>query len=527
MSQITATPLTIPDVVSRYAEWQPDDEAVICDDLRLTWSDFVAAYHQVANALIARGLNKGDKICLLTRSGAEMLILIFGVVKAGGIIVPLSPLFEEQSVARMIQRSEARFLFATKDNRAKVDAIHGDLGDLLTDALIAVDFDADGWTSYSAFLGGASADDPGIPLSPDDDFNIMYTSGTTGDPKGMVHSHQSRLLYPLGWGTATQIGPGATVLLTTPLYHNGTWITMLPALHHGGKVIIMTKFNASDFLRLVQDEKVTHTFAVPTQLIVSLELSDFDIYDTRALQVILTGGSPLPTTTFDETRQRFPHTDLMEIYGMSEGFATMVGPGDYARGKAGSVGRPIRSVHTDVKLVGADNEEARQGEIGEIVGISALAMKEYYKDPERTEETLWRDESGRAYLRSGDLGRIDKDGYVYVVGRTKDMVISGGVNIFPIDIEEVFMQHPEILEVAVIGIPHDKWGETPLLLALMRDSAEVSETEVMEWGNQRLAKYQRVFDVEFRDNFPRNAFDKIMKRELREPYWEGRDSDIV
>ena len=527
MSQLTATPLTIPDVVSRYADWQSGDEAVVCGDQRFTWAEFVAAYHRVANALIARGLEKGEKVCLLTRSGAEMLILIFGVVKAGGTVVPLSPLFEEQGIARMIERSDSRLLFATENNRAKVEAIRDSLGGLPSDGLIAVDFDAAGWTGFDAFLGDAHSDDPGIPLSSDDDFSIMYTSGTTGDPKGMVHSHKSRLLYPLGWGTAAQIGPGATVLLATPLYHNGTWITMLPALHHGGKVVIMPKFDAGDFLRLVQDEKVTHTFAVPTQLIVSLERPDFDSYDTSALRVILTGGSPLPRTTYEETRRRFPHTDLMEIYGMSEGFATMVGPEDYARGKEGSVGRPIRSIHTDVKLVGADGKEASPGEIGEIVGISALAMKGYYKDPERTEETLWRDDTGRAYLRSGDLGRIDEDGYVYVVGRTKDMVISGGVNIFPIDIEEVFMQHPDVLEVAVIGIPHEKWGETPMLLALTKDGATTSEAEIMRWGNARLAKYQRVSGVEFRNSFPRNAFDKIMKRELREPYWEGRESDIV
>ncbi|MEC9152717.1 MAG: AMP-binding protein [Pseudomonadota bacterium] len=527
MSMITATPLTIPDVVSRYADWQPQDEAVICEDKRLKWMDFVAAYHQVANSLIDRGLRKGDKVCLLTRSGAEMLILIFGVVKAGGVVVPLSPLFETQAVTRMIDRSESRLLFATEDNRAKVDAIRSKLTGLDPDGYIAMDFDANGWTSFAAFHGDASTTDPGIPITPDDDFNIMYTSGTTGEPKGMVHSHKSRLLYPLGWGTATQIGPGATVLLATPLYHNGTWITMLPALHHGGKVVIMPKFDAADFLRLVQDEKVTHTFAVPTQLIVSLEHPEFDSYNTSTLQVILTGGSPLPRTTFDETQRRFPHTNLREIYGMSEGFATMVGPEDYARGKEGSVGRPIRSVHTDVKLVGSDGKEASPGEIGEIVGISALAMKGYYKDPDRTEETLWRDDLGRTYLRSGDLGRIDADGYVYVVGRTKDMVISGGVNIFPIDIEEVFMQHPEVLEVAVIGIPHEKWGETPLLLALMKSGAASAEEEIMVWGNARLAKYQRVSGVEFRKCFPRNAFDKIMKRKLREPYWEGRESDIV
>lgn len=527
MSDVGVPGLTIPDVVSRYAEWQPDAEAIVCGDERLNWAEFVAAYHRVANALIAWGLKKDDKVCLLTRSSAEMVVLIFAVVKAGGTVVPLSPLFEPRGIARMITRSDSRLLFATQDNLAKVEAVRGDLTSLASDGLIAVDFEAEGWTGLDEFSAGASTDDPGVPLSLDDDFNIMYTSGTTGEPKGTIHSHMSRLLYPLGWGAAIRIGNGASALLATPLYHNGTWITMLPALHHGGKIVIMPKFDAAAFLQLVQQEKCTHTFVVPTQLIVTMELAEFDEYDTRSLGVILTGGSPLPSTTFADARRRFPHSDLMEIYGMSEGFATLIGPEDYARGKAGSVGRPMHFINTDVKLVGPDGKETAPGEIGEIVGTSALVMKGYYKDPVRTEETLWHDGNGQCYLRSGDLGRIDEDGYVYVVGRSKDMVISGGVNIYPVDIEEVFMKHPDISEVAVIGVPHEKWGETPLLLALLKEGATASEPEVMNWGNERLAKYQRVSGVEFRDAFPRNALDKIMKRELREPYWKGRDSEIA
>jgi long-chain acyl-CoA synthetase len=526
-SNVSIPGITIPDVVSGYAYRTPDAEAVVCGDRRLTWSEFVDAYHRSANALIRAGLNKGDKVCLLMVNSVEMVVMMMATLKAGGVLVPLSPLFDSDTLARMMARVEANFLFASADHVSKVASMPESGGKLRKRTDVVVGGDASGWLSYDEFIAQSPSVDPGVTLLLDDDFNVMFTSGTTGDPKGAVHSHLARLLYPLGVGVELGIHRDATALLATPLYHNGTWLTMLPTLHHGGKIVILPKFDAAQFLNLVQQERCTHSFLVPSQLIVLMELSGFATYDTRSLGVILTGGSPLSPTTFDAVRERFAHSDLLEIYGMSEGFCTFVGPKDYAQGKGGSVGRAAHFVNTDVKLIGPDDQEVGIGEIGEVVGTSAWLMKGYYNDAERTAETLWRDDKGVDYLRSGDLGRIDKEGYLSIVGRSKDMIISGGVNVFPVDVEDIFMQHPEVREVAVIGVPHPKWGETPLLLVLLRDGASVSEATLMAWGNERLGAYQRVSRVEFRDSFPRNSLDKIMKRELREPYWAGRDSELV
>ncbi|MBM3491489.1 MAG: AMP-binding protein [Alphaproteobacteria bacterium] len=517
--------LCIPDVLSAHARWQPEALAVVGEGVRLTWRQFVADFHRLANALLARGLRKDDKVALLMRSSPEMLTAIAAIAKAGGVVVPLSPLFDPPAIGRMLVRSGSRFVIATAENRAALDRLRDTLPEVAE--FIAADFAAAGWIDYPRLLAGQPDSEPRVSLRLDDDFNIMFTSGTTGEPKGTVHSHLSRLLYPLGWGLPIGLNQRPVTLLATPLYHNGTWISGLPTLHHGGTAVIVPKFEPRRFLELLAAERATHCFLVPTQLIGLLELDDLERHDTASWRAVLCGGSALPRTVFEAMRRRLPRVSFFEIYGMSEGFATFVGPDDYAAGKVGSVGKPLLAVNTDIRIVDAQGREAATGEVGEVVGTSALMMKGYYRDPKRTEEGLWRDPQGHAYLRSGDLGRLDADGYLYIVGRTKDMILSGGVNIYPIDIEEAFMQHPEVLEVACIGVPHERWGETPILLALMKPGAKVDAAGLLAWGNARLAKYQRVARVEFRASFPRNALDKILKRELREPYWRGRPSDIV
>jgi acyl-CoA synthetase (AMP-forming)/AMP-acid ligase II len=374
---------------------------------------------------------------------------------------------------------------------------------------------------------GSPTTDPGLRIALDDSISILYTSGTTGVPKGMEHSHLARLLYPLGLGPLMQIGADSRAVLATPMYHNGTWTTMLPTLYAGGTVVILPKFTARGFQTAVETERCTHAFMVPTQLVLTLEPQTFEPSRLATMRVIMCSGSPLSSDTFRRMRESLPDLEFCEIYGMGEGFMTFIGSQDYAAGKAGSVGRPITSLDTDIRIIGPDDRELPQGGIGEIVGYSALLLKGYYRDAVRTAASLWtHPESGLQYLRSGDAGFYDTDGYLHLSGRLKDMIISGGVKIYAIDIEDAFMRHPEVQDVAVIGVPHEKWGETPLLLVIMRPGARATEEQLLEWGNARLGKTQRVSRVEFRTSFPRNTLDKILKRELREPYWAGMSRPI-
>jgi acyl-CoA synthetase (AMP-forming)/AMP-acid ligase II len=278
----------------------------------------------------------------------------------------------------------------------------------------------------------------------------------------------------------------------------------------------MSKFDPNSFLELVEKEKCTHAMMVPTQYIVIMAQPKFDKYDLTSLEMLASGSAPLRANTKSEIIDRFK-CKLVEIYGLSEGPGTMLSPEDVER-KMGSVGKPVLGY--DIRIINEDGQELSAGEVGEIVGYGAFLMKEYYKQPEKTAEVIWKDELGRTYLKTGDVGLLDEEGYLYILDRKKDMIISGGMNIFASDIEGIIGKHEAVFDVAVIGVPHDKWGETPIALVIPKKGSEVEPDDIKIWANERLAKYQRVAWIEFRQDFPRNPGGKVLKRELRQPYWE-------
>ena len=313
---------------------------------------------------------------------------------------------------------------------------------------------------------------------------------------------------------------GTTGILTTPMYSNGTWIVWLPTIMAGGTVIIMPHFDPRSFLELVERERATHTFMVPTQYVGTLAVPDFDGFDISSLEVVVCVGSPLMKETKDQILRRFG-CKLAELYGLTGGIATILQP-EVVREKIGSVGVPWMG--WDIRIIDNSGHELTRGQIGEIVGRSTFLMRGYHRRPDMTREVTWIDELGRTYLRTGDVGRLDDDGYLYLLDRKKDMIISGGQNVYPIDIESVLLAHPEVSEAAVIGIPHEKWGETPLALVVLRPEATVQADKLREWVNAQLASYQRVAALEFREMLPRNQLGKLLKRELREPYWKSGDA---
>ena len=404
-------------------------------------------------------------------------------------------------------------LFASAKTRSLVEAFDPPSSVIR----VAADFAAPGWTTLGELSDGASGDEPHVRYASADPFNIIYSSGTTGLPKGIVHSHRARRHW--SWSNAIEMrfAHDSVALITTPLYSNGTWFMLLPPLLLGATIVLMEQFSTEGFLALVGRHRVSHSFVVPAQCQMILDDPGLAAADLSSLQMLLSAGSSLRASVRAEVERRITPR-LYELYGYSEGFAAIIGPEDAAR-KPGSVGRPV--VGFDVRIIDEQGRELAAGEAGEIAGAGGGVMLGYHGNAEATAALVWRDATGRAFVRGGDIGKLDEDGFLYIMDRKKDMILSGGFNVFPADIEAIVAQHDEVQDVTVIGIPHPRWDEAPFALVIRRDGASASESDILAWANDRLAKTQRLAGLEFRNDFPRNALGKVIKRTMREPYWQA------
>lgn len=511
--------LLYTDLIRINATLQGGKPAVICGDERLSWRDFHARSNQVANALLAHGLQRGDRVCLVMNSSIRMFELIWGVIKAGGVVVPLNVMMAGDSLALTIEDCRATMLVADDSTLDAVEAVRGQLACLRPEDYFVTGRAPGSWQSIDALVAGAGSDDVPVRLTHADSMNIIYSSGSTGVPKGIEHSHFARHVYSLGFGPGLEMNSRSVAICTTPLYTNGTWITMLPAVYWGGTTVLMSRFSATGFFETVERERCTHVFMVPTQYIVLLESDAARRHDLGSMRVLLSGGQAISSKTVEGLKALFPQARQFECYGITEGFITLAAPEDKALpGKERTVGRPMFG--GEIVILDDEGNVLPPGSVGDIAGYGPALMKGYFRRPEVTSKMIWRDSTGRSFLRSGDLGHLDEDGYLYIAGRIKDMIKSGGINVYASDIEEAFMRHPDVVEVAAIGVPHEKWVETPLLLAIVREGAALTPDELKEWGNARLGKWQRVSAVEFRTAFPRATHDKVLKRALRDPYWK-------
>jgi len=506
------------DAITHHARLHGGRVAVVCGGQRLTWAQLDEQLNQLANALIGLGCTKGTKVCMLLPNGIPAFVLFWATVRAGCVIVPLNMMLDDASLGRLAGASDGVLLFANAFSRSQVDRIRGDLPNIRRDGFFLFGDDADqvpGWASAAALIASGSKDKPPVKVEPDDSMTIFYSSGTTGTPKGIEHSHFGRLNYCYGFGPGLGVNRYSVAVCSTPIYASGTMITMLPTIYYGGKVVLLSKFSPAAFFDAVASEGGTHSFMVPAMYVSLLQHPDHSA-DLSSLKVMVSAGQTMPMATRAELATRFPGAEVYEVYGMTEGFFTLAIPGDFALGKRNTVGKP--GFLEDVRIIDDEGQELPIGETGEIVAYGAGMMKGYHARPDLTAETLWISPDGRTFLRSGDLGNFDADGFLYVSGRKKDMIKSGGINIFAVDLEEVLMTHPAVGEVAVVGAPHPRWMETPIGLVVLNPGATVDAQDLLEWVNTRLAKYQRLSRVILRTDFPRATYGKIQKDKLREEY---------
>ena len=515
--QIDDAQVFLPDLMATHAKFHPDKEAVVCGPVRRTWGDFDRNMNRIANGLIGAGIGRGDKVAVLMGNSVDILEVMFGIVRAGACVVPLSGLLTADQIAGLITDSGSVAVFCSAEYRDHIDEKRAVLASIRDNGFIAWGFEGAGWTGFDAFLAGAGAANPGVRHAMGDDFNIIYSSGTTGLPKGIVQTHRARQHWSFSNAIEMRFHANCRALTTTALYSNGTWLMVLPTLFVGGTLVVLPEFGPKAFLETVERERITHTFMVPTQFIVTLAEPEFDRFDLSSIETVLCAGSALRPDTKAEVLARLT-PNLYDLYGFSEGFATMNRPQMHAQ-KPDSVGTPVLGF--DFRIVDDDGNEVPTGAAGEIAGYGAGMMKEYHNRPDATAEAILQTHDGRTFLRSGDIGKVDEDGCLYILDRKKDMIISGGFNIFPADIEAIVGGHDEVSDVTVIGVPHEKWGESPLALVIAKPGADPDR--ILAWSNDRLAKHQRLVGVEFRDEFPRNALGKVLKRMLREPYWRTVD----
>jgi long-chain acyl-CoA synthetase len=506
--------LELSGLIAHHARFRPDATAVVFRDQRLSYRAFAARVARVGNLLRSLGIGPGDKVATAAANSLELLETYWAVPSIGATLVPLSPLLMGPGLASLLQGSDARCLVTQRALLPVLESIR----DRLPPHVLLIDGEAGGCIDYRARAAAMPDHLEPVAVSPEDLFNIMFTSGTTGQPKGIMLPHRVRAMYGALFASAYRMTPESRTLHTGAIVFNGAFVTMMPTFYLGATYVLLPQFDAGATLDAIERERITHAMLVPAQIVALLGSPRFDPQRLQSLECILSLGAPLLLGDRERLNEQLPGR-LYELYGLTEGFVTILDRDDAVR-KSGSVGVP--PAFSALRIVREDGQEAAPGEPGEIVGRAPIAMTGYYRRPDLTAETL-RD----GWIHTGDVGYVDGEGYLHLVDRKKDMIDSGGVKVYPRDIEEIAARHPAVREVAVFGVPHDKWGETPLAAVILRADATVSAEALRDWINERVgARYQRVSQVVVMPDFPRSAAGKTLKRELREPYWAGQGRRI-
>lgn len=511
MSALAVKQLDLARLIAGQAQSHPQRPALHCAGRWWNFAELADYSRHFARALLHSGLQPGQAFATVLGNRAELVAAYWAAALSGVVIVPCSPLLAPVGLAALLNNCQAELVIGDaarlellQNTRAlKVPARHWLVVD---DAPLP-----EGFAAYPDWLARAPQDLPVPAPAGDMPYNIMYSSGTTGLPKGIVHSAAVRAMYSTLFANAWRMTPESIVLHAGSLVFNGAMLTFFPWLYLGCRYLLHTRFDAAQVLAAIEREQVTHIVMVPAQIAALLNLPDYRPERLRSLRMLQSVGAPLPMNYKQQLAKDLPGA-FYELYGLTEGFMTVL-DGPEAAEHLETVGRPMG--FTEISIRDANGAPLPAGEIGEICGRGPLLMQGYHEQPELTAAAYYGD-----WLRSGDLGYQDAQGYLFLVDRQKDMLLSGGVNVYPRDIEEVVMQHPAVVEAAVFGVPHERWGEAPVAAVICR--APLQAAELAEWVNARVAaKYQRLIAVQILDEFPRNVAGKILKRDLREAWGAG------
>lgn len=501
MSRLAEPFGSFPEILMEWSRIKGDECALRDERRAVYWAELVGLIERLAARLVETGLQRGQSVAILGTSSVEYALVFLAAMRAGGVAAPLTTSASAQQLTGMAADSGAIHLFI---NSAKAAELGPDfMADLIRVPLESID-------QWMAPPGSRA---PQFVPAPDDAFNIIYSSGTTGIPKGIVHSHKMRWRQ-FAPTALSYLGAGLDVrsLASTPLYSNTTMVAFLPVLLAGGCVRVMGKFDCGGWLAHAQADRTTITMLVPVQYQRLMDFAGFDDFDLSALKLKYCTSAPFSAELKRQVLARMPG-GLIEIYSMTEGGVVCLLAAHEFPDKLHTVGRPAPG--SELKVLDDNDREVPPGTPGNMVGRSLTMMSGYKNRPDKTAEAQWIDPAtGEAWMRMGDIGRVDAEGFVELVGRAKDMIISGGFNIYPSDLEAELLKEAGVVEAAVVGVPSRAWGETPVGFAVLRDDADAAG--ILAAVNARLGKTQRLAALHPIAEMPRSHIGKLLKSDLRD-----------
>jgi len=497
------TPMLMGDGLRRNA-WKVPLKIAAKDRFReTTYGEFNARVNQLARGLLSLGVRKGDGVALSVGNRIEHLEIVFATGKIGALAIPLDVKWKSLELASVLAAFEPKIIMLQEDCVAEF-AKAKELRDL--SFLKAISLSAD--LSYSGLLDGRSSEEPKVEVSEDDPFAILLTSGTTGFPKGCLTTHRTFVFHCINNAIEKGLGAHDKAILSSPLYFNAGRSFTLGIIYFGGTMILHERFDAEEVLKTIAREKVTYVGAVPTMCERMLQVLETKKYDTSSLRCLAITGGKVHPAVLEALKQKITPNIYRTYASTDSGQMAISKPGDMDK-KPNAAGRPVWCV--DLRIVDDKSDPLQVGEVGEIVCQSPLATHGYYKNPEATNASF-RD----GWFYTGDLGYFDEEGFLFVVGRKKDMVKSGGISLYPLEIESVIYNHPEVLEAAVIGVPDTQWGEAVKAVVVLKAGSSLEPEALIGFCKERLSAYKVPKSVEIRSSLPLTEIGKVNKVKLRE-----------
>ena len=478
--------------------------AIEFNDKEVTFDNINKTSNKIANALRNISVNKGDRVALFHANSLELINFFNGTIKNGSIVVPMNTYFKEIEAKHMLNDSGAKVILTDKERLPIIKKILSELNFLKH----VITVDSNEFIDFNDFIKDASDKNPDVEINDDDGSIIFYTSGTTGRCKGALLSHKNMESDLEALKQTWHLTDKDKLLLTLPLYHiHGLGVALCSSFYNGYSSLLRKRFDPEEVLKLIEDKKTTLFMGVPTMYIKILEVKDKEKYDISSMRLFISGSAALSAETFKEFKDVFGH-EVLERAGMSETNMNFSNPYNGKR-KPGTVGLPLPCVQ--VKIVDKNFNEVSQGKEGEILLKGPNVFKGYWNCEEKTKASFHD-----GWFITGDIGKFDEDGYVTFLGRSKDLIISGGLNIYPVEVEEVINSHPEVQESAVVGVPDKCFGEAVKAFVVLKDGIKINDNEIIAYCKQKVASYKKPKYVEFIDALPRNTMGKVQKNILRE-----------